>query len=314
MRCPKCGFISFDHIDSCLKCAKEIQETSSDMKGTTFNATSPSFLGTFSGNREPEKEQAAGDEFGEISIAASDLDRVMDEESAESLDDELSLEEIDMGASSPAGDDGEITLADVDDSMTMDLGQFEDGLDDGPAGIDPRLSQLEDEPNADLELLEDEEQDVPAMDVPDELTDITDLAAPADDQVDLTSFDEDESSFTILDKEEEPVRKDVSAPEMESEKEVSPEDKMVGDDLADLDLDGLDLDLDLGVKSTDSILPEEDILPENLSDVSLSDIDLSDTVAPVETDRKDQQDTSRSDPDLDFDLDLHGITLPDEQD
>ena len=34
MRCPKCGYISFDHLEQCLKCKKNIKAVSDNMHGT----------------------------------------------------------------------------------------------------------------------------------------------------------------------------------------------------------------------------------------------------------------------------------------
>jgi len=46
MRCPKCGFISFDHLTSCSKCGKDIAEVASELQGTSINVEAPMFLGT----------------------------------------------------------------------------------------------------------------------------------------------------------------------------------------------------------------------------------------------------------------------------
>jgi hypothetical protein len=45
MRCPKCGFISFDHLTSCAKCGRDISEVASDLQGTSIKVESPMFLG-----------------------------------------------------------------------------------------------------------------------------------------------------------------------------------------------------------------------------------------------------------------------------
>jgi len=46
MRCPKCGFISFDHLTSCVKCRKDIAEVASELQGTSIKVETPMFLGT----------------------------------------------------------------------------------------------------------------------------------------------------------------------------------------------------------------------------------------------------------------------------
>ncbi len=156
-------------------------------------------------------------------------------------------------------------------------------------------------------MVEDESQDTLSMDIPEELNDITDLAAPADDQVGLVSLDdEDGNGFAMLE-EEESVHKDVSVEAEEGETETAEQGG-----LTDLDIDGLDLDL--SDDGPTSIASDKDISQENLSNVSLSEIDFSDTVGSEESSENDQQDPSSLDPELDFELDLYGITLPKEQD
>jgi len=63
MRCPKCGFISFDTLGTCKKCKREIGELLEEFEGTVFEASAPSFLhipstGTLSDTPEPDAEDA----------------------------------------------------------------------------------------------------------------------------------------------------------------------------------------------------------------------------------------------------------------
>ena len=45
MRCPKCGFISFDHLTSCASCGRDISEVASELQGTSIKVDPPMFLG-----------------------------------------------------------------------------------------------------------------------------------------------------------------------------------------------------------------------------------------------------------------------------
>ena len=45
MLCPKCGFISFDHLSACLKCHNDLSLIGSDLHGTATDAISRNFLG-----------------------------------------------------------------------------------------------------------------------------------------------------------------------------------------------------------------------------------------------------------------------------
>ncbi len=44
MRCPKCGFISFDHLTACNKCGKDIADVAAELQGTTIKVEPPMFL------------------------------------------------------------------------------------------------------------------------------------------------------------------------------------------------------------------------------------------------------------------------------
>lgn len=44
MRCPKCGFISFDSLDSCRKCNKPLASVSVALHGSAYDCQSPVFL------------------------------------------------------------------------------------------------------------------------------------------------------------------------------------------------------------------------------------------------------------------------------
>jgi len=44
MRCPKCGYISFDHLETCKKCHKYLGNTTAEINGTTYDAAPPLFL------------------------------------------------------------------------------------------------------------------------------------------------------------------------------------------------------------------------------------------------------------------------------
>ncbi len=44
MRCPRCGYISFDQIEKCLKCKKDIRKVSDALEGAIPHLTAPEYL------------------------------------------------------------------------------------------------------------------------------------------------------------------------------------------------------------------------------------------------------------------------------
>ena len=66
MRCPKCGFISFDHLASCSKCGRDISEVASELQGTSIKVAPPMFLSgalaAFAESEESFEEHAMEDD------------------------------------------------------------------------------------------------------------------------------------------------------------------------------------------------------------------------------------------------------------
>ena len=58
MRCPKCGYISFDHSESCGKCGKDISSLSTELNGVGYQVKPPSFLNIEYDDEEPEAVEA----------------------------------------------------------------------------------------------------------------------------------------------------------------------------------------------------------------------------------------------------------------
>lgn len=243
MRCPKCGYISFDHLDTCLKCNKEISKASDSLRGTAFNVAPPSFL-----KIEPTPQE-------EVDTTA-DID-FEDGIDMDAIDPDLDILLDDDGNSDDAL--GEISaLTDDDDTFTI----TDDLDDDEEDGIAIDFNQFED---ADLD--DDDSSSELSMDMPDELADLSDLepssVAPAEDdmQLELNLDDFDADLGSLGDDDDEPA-----APSTPSEPPPAPaaDDEISFNDL-DIDLsddspasessndddDDLNFDLDLGGLSLD---------------------------------------------------------------
>lgn len=54
MRCPKCSFVSFDLVESCVKCGKNISAAAAELQGTVAAVESPFFLGVSREEAPPE--------------------------------------------------------------------------------------------------------------------------------------------------------------------------------------------------------------------------------------------------------------------
>lgn len=160
MRCPKCGYISFDNVEKCLKCKKNIAETSKLFQGSVLNVATPVFL-----NVALEEEEVdipiGGDEADdeEFEITDPDLDILLEDEEESSSEVKLELE-----------GDGGSELAALDE-LNDELSEIE------------AFSEEEEEEEAvslDLGMLDEADGESTGLnlEVPDELADISDLSPP----------------------------------------------------------------------------------------------------------------------------------------
>ena len=166
MRCPKCGYISFDHLDSCRKCKKKISGAVADLKGVVFEAVAPVFLALEPKEPDLETEEGEVHQFDEESVEA-------EEEGVE-----LSLGEDEIE------DDAEIVMDLGDDEgLDLDLGVEEEKIDG--EGLDLDFDELEGatpEGEITLDFDEKEQEQVDSKDESLPLDfgeiDISDLAPP----------------------------------------------------------------------------------------------------------------------------------------
>ena len=93
MRCPKCSYISFDMVESCAKCGKDISKAAEELKGTIADVELPSFLNLHFDEVESEASAGGEDVTGEEMVM--DLEG---EESEELVDFELEEDSSDAAA------------------------------------------------------------------------------------------------------------------------------------------------------------------------------------------------------------------------
>jgi hypothetical protein len=263
MRCPKCGYISFDHLEKCLKCNKDIKATAVSLFGTTYNIQVPTFLKLPPLQQEESSEE--NDLFQERSVDEID----------EYVDDELEI----LVEDEDADLDGEIRFAQDEDIGLVAAGKREEE-DEGEIGIDFSQFDDADEPEANL-LDEDMEEEglaepiakvAPAMEIPAELSDMSDLAPPG--------------------KAAETARR--------------PAEKTANADLSDLELE--DLYFDLGLDGVDEEQKNKKARAKEAV-LALDEIDFSDALGESGSGSSKKLGNMDMDEDLDFDLDLGGLSI-----
>lgn len=89
MRCPKCGFISFDHLTSCAKCGKDVAEVASELQGTSIKVEAPIFLGSALAalaERTGSIDELAMEEEESVAVDFSMEEEVVKDTAAETAD------------------------------------------------------------------------------------------------------------------------------------------------------------------------------------------------------------------------------------
>jgi hypothetical protein len=254
MRCPKCGFISFDQLSNCLKCNKSFNDLKDMVHGTAYSTPAPAFLKIHS---EPEQKSFGEDiQIGdtldeEFEVQDPDLDILFEGEDAEDKQESaLRLEnESDVDSVS---EDFELAFdsdKDEEEGIAMDLGQFQDSAEEDPGSHAPQSAR----------------EEAVKLELPDELTDISDLAPPQKKSVPAAAMAlEDDFDFSLdLDTDElkrkpAPVAKSavganaLDLGEFDLSMDVKPKKAARKPETKESDMDGeLDFELDLGDLSLD---------------------------------------------------------------
>ncbi|MCK5322928.1 MAG: hypothetical protein KAJ45_02235 [Desulfobulbaceae bacterium] len=318
MRCPKCGYISFDHLISCSNCGKNLTETSGELKGTSVTSHTSFFLDsvfeTKTESAEPEKGSAGetdADEAIELDIPA--------EEQATDEAEELEFEpapEIVFGE-----DETNLSDQEVDEMPTVSLDQFEDTSKSDKDASEEGLVFSLDESQPEIEEPGDEAITAPAATEEEPLPALDEIEMP-----EPVSLEDAATSASV-----EPLPMDTPAAEVEPLPES--DEEPVTDMERDLDVMSLVTDetgLDMGafngepageMESKKFEADGDDELAD-LSDI-LNDVDEnSDETDTIDLDSISSEKTAESGPEpgladlpeegaLELDLSLEGLSLED---
>jgi hypothetical protein len=290
MRCPKCGFISFDQLPKCVKCGKDYSGIAQLLHGTAFSVTAPLFLKI----QDVDETKAYGEEIRinaevveDFEVQDPDLEILFDDQETVAGADRSSLQ---MEADDDAGlRDGEDLLhetgKDEEGEIAIDLSQFQNDL--AAPVVGGAVAALGSQSRIGREL-------------PEGLADISDLAAPARKAVSpATEQAVDDFDFSL----------DLDMDDLEDGPTLAGSTSNVAQTLAKQADDDFDFNLDLGGEELKDRpdLPERQAPPAG--DIDLDGFDLPSSGKPKGSGRKGAADESDLDLDLDFELNLGGLTL-----
>lgn len=273
MRCPKCGYISFDKVTSCSKCETDVTEIASSLDGTGFQPMNNFFLGTLL----PDFMTVMDSDSSSLQGAADDLNISMDD-----LDDFADIGDI------PGESEG-FGLGDFENESTIslqgvvvpevDLSDFDDGDLDNVDTMQisaEQLGELHAHPEDEEDHLDLADVDIPEFDL-----DGVDLEAEDEDEDEEVSFSDEEANDLAESVED--------MPSLDLEMEGEEEEMTLSVD--DLDIGGLGDDgaedeesspaLDLG--DIDLSLGEDEVSEDSgsaLADLDLADLEMEDDDLP----------------------------------
>jgi hypothetical protein len=233
MRCPKCGYISFDHLASCKKCNKDISGAAEELDGVVFDASPPLFL-VFEHGEHGTEPQGDGSLVVDENMEEA-VDFSLEEDGAE-IDDEIVMD-LDADVDADADEAGEeLILAGDEEGLSLDFDDFEAATPDGEITLD-----FDDDEKT---VAASKEEGLP-LDFGE--IDISDLAPPDEDTEELVT------ESLSLDEEVAPeVALAGGAP-------AAPVSVAPGAGLEDLQVEDLDLDvaapLVAGSKAGDKLMP-----------------------------------------------------------
>lgn len=202
MKCPKCGNVSFDHLDNCMKCSRDLSADRNELNLMDFRPEVPFLLGSLVGEMQGGGVQQDLSFTQETELELGGLD--MGEPPAV----EGSIEMQEVGGATGAGFSDELSLSEIalDDLETIEASALGDA-----AGEELQLADLAELSDEDAGLAEEDdgflglefEEDESAAD---DFADLEEVLTPepeaaSADQGDALELDLNEDDLSALAKE-----------------------------------------------------------------------------------------------------------------
>jgi hypothetical protein len=245
MKCPKCGYVSFDYSDTCPKCNKDLIAEREKMNLPAYRPNPTVFLGALPDEgqeldtdleMEGPKLPPVGQQEMEFGLEDSRAFEAGEAALGDDRDFEILLDTVSEKKEEPSG----LTLERADEDLFLDT----EGPDIKDSKTSPSLPGLE------------TEDDATFLDLGDLSGDTGGPGAREDvgpEREEGTSLDLEELASLVEDLTEDKIEADAASPAPgEKGKGQSLSDKAMGDDDTSVDLDLLDLDLDFDDPDTKS--------------------------------------------------------------
>ncbi len=300
MKCPKCGYISFDYNQVCPKCSKDISAEQARLNLPAFRPDTPFLLEMLIGEVDEPGAGLGTGEFSDIEGDTAEFGTGTDDfDSAAPDTEEIEFGDDDFGA---AEDEGTLSTFDFED-LESDAGEAEATFDTSVTDFDVD-SDLESIGTTTGELTEEEtgETGIPfsELDTQEDELDLDEQSVSLDD-FDLTDGLGEAEEW---DDEDEGPTMGLEYPDSQGE---APEVAVLPDGLegqeVTLDLDSSDSDSEEAARATDLWTDDGDEVTLDLDDLSVDETGEL-RVGSNETVHETEDDLSLDLDDLDIDLDL----------
>ena len=276
MKCPKCGYISFDYNQVCPKCSKDISAEQAKLNIPAFRPETPYFLEALTGEANESSTgigmgTSTGVDTGEYGMGAG-----FDDSGA------FDTEEVEFGDSIEM-DEGDIHDEPVEESVSaFDFEELETPAGEEEVTLEESVTDYDlesDEEEITMEMgdFSEEEPEAVRTATPEPSTEEDEFGIDLDD-VSLDDFDDAQAS----EEEKVGVESEAAGPDLDSSalelEDISPETDLSGkeeeEDIAALDLDDLNIDDSEELKvDTGEEAPENEDLSLDLDDLDI-ELDL----------------------------------------
>ncbi len=122
MKCPKCGNVSFDHLDNCMNCSRDLSADRNELNLLAFRPEVPFLLGSLVGEMQGGGVQQDLSFTQETELELGGLDM------GELLATEGSIDMLEEGGATGAGSSDELSLSEIalDDLETIEASALGD--------------------------------------------------------------------------------------------------------------------------------------------------------------------------------------------
>lgn len=308
MKCPKCGYISFDYSQTCPKCSKDIAAEQAKLNLPSFRPDTPYLLETLIGERDESDAGIGTGTFTDIEGDTAEFGSGADFDETGALD----TEEVEFGDSLEIGEtDTSIESEEGEDALsTFDFEESEPATNESEILFEESVTDFELESEQEgiaMDTGQISEQDLEPGEatIPESEATIPEAVEQEDElEIDLDDVSLDDFDLSDTLEEDEPERQepviDLDSPALRVEEAPEVAELWADEEESELDLGSPDSEAEEAASATDLWTDEGEEVELDLEDLTVDETGQ----LKVEETSEGENDLSLDLDDLDIDLDL----------